>query len=351
MMSVEKILLGDVKMGVCSETSLMQEIEDNIKKQEQDFYNLLFSQIEELNKAVSKIVEFELCFHAYREEPIREVDHSFDPEWDYSGMVISTLSNFSKDITITLGQMSEMYTGNTEATYCSGCGFHHTSYLDECKEMAEEFVRDFCSLFVEECIKRKLFINFLERKICPETSEPDEWDYCDVFDFVCDVCMDLMCKDKFDIFGTSCKNKVWEQRICDTCKKYENIFASYFAEEKARNDMIRSVQNKYNAMAKAIIVPERFKQKICKTKECKELRAELEQAYTEEQMAILFGTEKLIGSNAYAEKYKNMFHEMVFKDIPCCPNVYDHLEEIQEPYQLKVIKKAFDKYQANLQKE
>jgi hypothetical protein len=76
-----------------------------------------------------------------------EIDYSGDPPWDSSGRLVEQESSEAERLHKykTLGQwMEDCYTGQTTASYVSGCGLFHDSYSkqieDEIGRLAEDFL-------------------------------------------------------------------------------------------------------------------------------------------------------------------------------------------------------------------
>ena len=199
-------------------------------------------------------------------------------------------------------------------------------------------------MFILGCAKRKLFVDFLQKEIDQDIPKTGDWDEWEISNFACDLTVELMCNGVSNFFDHPYTETVWAQQVYNVCKKHDTIFRKYFEEKSSRDKLIQSIWDKYNDLAKSIIVPERFKQKICLTEECKNLRKELETAYSQEQLAILFGTRKLFGSNSYAGKYEILFREIAFKDVPHIHSVQEYLPEIHEAYQIEMITQAINEY-------
>ena len=74
----------------------------------------------------------------------RYISHDFDPPWDSSGFLFSKSSDASFDIGVykKVGDFFVNYTGNSEATYTSGCGLYHETYGEHYEEWMEEQYRN-----------------------------------------------------------------------------------------------------------------------------------------------------------------------------------------------------------------
>jgi hypothetical protein len=60
-----------------------------------------------------------------------DVDHSLDPPWDHSGVLVEKPSDPSSRLAKykTLGEwMEECFTGRSTPSYVSGCGFYHDTF-------------------------------------------------------------------------------------------------------------------------------------------------------------------------------------------------------------------------------
>jgi hypothetical protein len=71
-----------------------------------------------------------------------DVDHSFDPPWDHSGILFCrnlTEEERGEILSKTLGEwMRSQYSGNSTASYVSGCGLFHDDY----QKVIEDHVQD-----------------------------------------------------------------------------------------------------------------------------------------------------------------------------------------------------------------
>ncbi len=71
-----------------------------------------------------------------------EVDHDFDPPWDTSGHAWS-VGYFALEDFVKLKDFLQELTGNTTASYVSGCGLFHDVFEDELREIIRKHVYDF----------------------------------------------------------------------------------------------------------------------------------------------------------------------------------------------------------------
>lgn len=67
-----------------------------------------------------------------------KVSYDSDPPWDCSGRTVET-GSFDLSQYKTFKEFQEEYTGNTKASYMSGCGFFHETYEEELLYQLEEF--------------------------------------------------------------------------------------------------------------------------------------------------------------------------------------------------------------------
>lgn len=75
--------------------------------------------------------------------PKYAVTHEFDPPWDCSGILIKLNEKFSSKDYACVADFLKEYTGQSRASYVSGCGFFYVRY----EEYFEDVIRD----FVFEC--------------------------------------------------------------------------------------------------------------------------------------------------------------------------------------------------------
>jgi hypothetical protein len=102
-----------------------------------------------------------------------EVDHGFDPSWDHSGVLIHrklTEEEKKENMSGTLGEwMRSQYSGNSTASFMSGCGMFHDNY----ENVIEDYIKD----SIGEVLRSQV-------------SEEEWWDITDNDDF-CDFEADL----------------------------------------------------------------------------------------------------------------------------------------------------------------
>ncbi|MCK4258728.1 MAG: GNAT family N-acetyltransferase [Halanaerobiales bacterium] len=82
------------------------------------------------------------------------IDHSWDPPWDHSGRLVSTDEKYNLDEYPTFFDfLDNDYSGNTKASYLSGCGLFHETYIEELDYKTMNWISDNVQLVVEELIK------------------------------------------------------------------------------------------------------------------------------------------------------------------------------------------------------
>ncbi|MCK4258360.1 MAG: hypothetical protein KAX49_05245 [Halanaerobiales bacterium] len=84
------------------------------------------------------------------------VDHSYDPEWDCSGRLVSTGKKFDLDEYETFAEFIENeYTGNSSASYERGCGFFHDRYEYELEDITMNWLHELLFDAVSDLIKEQ----------------------------------------------------------------------------------------------------------------------------------------------------------------------------------------------------
>lgn len=63
--------------------------------------------------------------------PKYTIDHSRDPPWDYSGELHKVAGHFLPNLYATVGDFIKEYSGETTASFSSGCGWFYPSIEDE----------------------------------------------------------------------------------------------------------------------------------------------------------------------------------------------------------------------------
>ncbi|MGO0063467.1 hypothetical protein ACTID9_26275 [Brevibacillus fluminis] len=102
------------------------------------------------------------------------VTHEFDSPWDYSGTLLRLDEGFSLDDYPCIGDFLEEYTGNSIASYISGCGFFHDTYEEKYEQLISEFIFD-CYNEVLSHIDVQVLVDLLLKNGC-EISEDDKTD-------------------------------------------------------------------------------------------------------------------------------------------------------------------------------
>ena len=74
---------------------------------------------------IEEIVKF-LTTH-----PKYTVDHSRDPSWDYSGELHKVAEHYLPNLYATVGDFLKEYSGETSASFLSGCGWFHSCIEDK----------------------------------------------------------------------------------------------------------------------------------------------------------------------------------------------------------------------------
>jgi len=85
-----------------------------------------------------------------------KIDHSLDPPWDNSGMVICNNGQFNLKEYVTLNDfLKKEYTGESYASYVSGHGIYHYTYEEEFEQITFEWITSQISQVIKELINNK----------------------------------------------------------------------------------------------------------------------------------------------------------------------------------------------------
>jgi len=198
---------------------------------------------EVLKKTEIEIIKFFLTSPKYR------VTHEYDLPFDYSGISIIEENSYQlKDILfINLADlMEETYTGNSVATYMSGCGLFHHTLMDE----LDYIVRD---------------IYFDSEKVVKLRDELSEKDDEELIDTICDMSIDntyfiLKITDYFKKINFI---EIYKNSIDDTLKELlrekqerEDILKKEQEELLYYTNMFESFQKKYKLILKKRVTAE-----------------------------------------------------------------------------------------------
>lgn len=153
--------------------NLLQELEETLLT--------IRAEIEEhypkLRKTIAQWFAYAILY-----KPKYKVTHGFDPSWDSSGIAMSTGKSFClSDYDSIEDFLSSEYTGQSQASFVSGCGLFHQTY----KEALSEVIRDWLTEELKE-----IFSNQNNRlRLCSLAGLDDVTvnSERDFFDFICQV--------------------------------------------------------------------------------------------------------------------------------------------------------------------
>lgn len=82
------------------------------------------------------------------------VDHSLDPTWDHSGRLLRAEESFDLNDYVTFGDFIETeYTGDSTASFTSGCGLYHTTYDEPLEYLTNEWLMSLLEPVIKDLIK------------------------------------------------------------------------------------------------------------------------------------------------------------------------------------------------------
>lgn len=299
------------------------------REEEKRFVDLLLSTSTDIQPIIDKIIEYTLCLKAIENRAVYEVSHDFDPSWDCSGHLFRTKEKLSISSTKTLEEISDMYNGNTTASYLSGCGLFHDRFIQDVEENVKSFLYDYVDYYIRECFKYKLFPNYLTKEFVFEDDDRIE----------SNLLVDTKTELFYSVFSTEedptdCRifknlpTEIGQEKVCDVYKKHEFIFKRYekdideyyIEKENNRNRFMKEAEEKLASLH----IPEKFKKHISKkTDEDKKLYRELLKTFSKEELSILFGMRILTGSNSVSDEFISSFNSNLSRCPLECPDIFD----------------------------
>ena len=274
-----------------------------------------------------RIVEAYLSYIAKGAPVIYEHYNDDDPDWDHSGQLRKTDTVLTVQSEYTLSEISNMYTGDSVPTYCSGYGLSYTTYGEECERLVSEHLCRFVDTLVRKCMRTNLYTDYL-------SSVLGEYDYNDT-DSTSDFITDFSC-DELELWQDAAGKYVFsqedmfsgafgEQRIKDVATRYVFLLARFRKDKEKYENACYDFGEKKKMENNLLIVPKVFRQKINQTPEDKEIRDAIEYMYTKEELAVLFHYGIMHGSNSYAGKYLSYYKQMEADACGKAPHFNDYL--------------------------
>lgn len=124
---------------VTLESELFKWAEEQLNNYAVNIKKLIQEKIGEYEEDyLDKVREMVVTIIVYGEK--YDIDHSKNPEWDYSGETYITGERFNPDDYNKLEDLLDEYTGEKEPSFMSGCGFFHDRYEKDFEELTREFI-------------------------------------------------------------------------------------------------------------------------------------------------------------------------------------------------------------------
>ncbi|MFD0712131.1 hypothetical protein [Paenibacillus sp. GCM10027626] len=106
----------------------VESISEQIRSRVEEKFQILFS-------SIAEELAYDFLF-----SPKYIVTHDYDPPWDHSGMLLQINEKFSLEDYSCVEDFFEEYTGQSRASYMSGCGFFYDTFEEKYEEQIREFV-------------------------------------------------------------------------------------------------------------------------------------------------------------------------------------------------------------------
>lgn len=219
------------------------------KNQKEDLIELIKTIVPYASQLVEKVIEYQFCSYAMENRKIFEVSHENDSPWEWSGEVFYTGKNLSINSEMTLQQISELYTGFSEQTFCIGYSSIHQTFADDCSCEITNAIVKLMKIFVTECIERKLFPEYMSKLVRQDINLPvDEDDISELATYISETYF------PFDASSFLEEEPVGEQKLCDVYQKYKNVqkygesfdSVSCFSNEKMTKDIKKLIDSYIN---------------------------------------------------------------------------------------------------------
>lgn len=164
----------------------MTQINDNKISMKEDYWEEKIDLKKRMLEKYSK-KEYIKDFAAWLVDAIEfgtkyDVDHDLDPPYDSSGRLVE-VGSFNIDDYETVSDFFNEYTGQTEASYMSGCGFFHKTYDSEWDDFTSELSNKIFKEVISDIARenKTIYLELLE-EIEPEDSEV----FDEIQEFFCD---------------------------------------------------------------------------------------------------------------------------------------------------------------------
>ena len=95
--------------------------------------------LEEKESEIIETIYFDIIYDFHTSQKY-EKHHDWDPPYDHSGTLFQSSKPYDVDDYSIVSDFLEEYTGDSEATFCSGFGLHYPNYGEHYRSMAEEIL-------------------------------------------------------------------------------------------------------------------------------------------------------------------------------------------------------------------
>ena len=268
-----------------------ERTEKELKKLIETINNEIRANIESINNYI------EFCCARVLKEGIKlyEHVHDWDPYYDHSGRLVETGIYITPDnCELTVEEFWELHTGNSWASYVSGCGLFYECY----DKIFEEALRHSTTTIQNNVImqavqKHKLDSVLQEQEI--DDLEEDEiiealWEELDGETFVdneYEITDDIPIyhnREHILLIDLYKKHQFLVERVCMGEEKYRNAHMQYMDELRKEAETIK---------LKSV-----FHGKVKVTKKNTEFLEQLKESYSERELALLVYFGKIMASNS-----------------------------------------------------
>ncbi len=247
------------------------------------------------------------------ELPEYEVIHSWDPPYDCSGTLVSTGRTLKSNSNITFQEFCEFYTGDTIASYISGCGLKHLQMIDMIHDKSLEYTMKLSEDIIAVSIEEQKLTHYMHDHNIYDSDEVTS----QILD---DDYLDLL-RDCVELIIPAYKEN-WT--IHEICQKYQFVSKMIFSNNQKYKRIYSELLKSCEEEAEHIVIPEEFNQYIDKSNQS--MLTKLKEAFTQGELARLGYFHKLILSHSLQRTLANQLEQEIKKKT----------EEITPAYQSEI---------------
>ncbi|MBE5960939.1 MAG: hypothetical protein E7256_06065 [Lachnospiraceae bacterium] len=271
---------------------------------------------QEIEKSIVPINDYvcaTITFLIERGLPEYEVIHSWDPPYDHSGTLVNTGKILKSNSRMRFHEFCEFYTGDTIASYISGCGLTHLQMNSIIHDKSLEYTRKLSEEIIASARAEKLLDHYMhDRSIFDQDDLVNE-----ILD---DDYLDLL-RDNVE-FIIPAYQENWT--IHEICQKYQFVAKMVHSNNEKYKRIYSELLKNSEEEAEHIRIPEEFRQYIDKSN--RTMYERLKQSFTKEELARLGYFHKLVLSHSIQRTLENQLEQEIReKTLEITPDYQTHI--------------------------